>query len=167
MFMVVPSSNAILLTVTQNVKSNQTHLFRVARHFLWLEECNIFHLRSPFFSVSSGAIDNFQKKTRLFHTLLLCFMVLVSISLAPTSRSDAERCDVVSCDNSNCSSSFFAYTTHYTAVQFIITLVNRSDFYPYLGELYSNCIWHFLLNMLIYDVYQCHKCFTDPYPFSM
>lgn len=141
--------------------SNQTHLFLVA-HCSSLSMALGMHRISftltLFFSFSLGTIDNLQREKAFFHTLLWCFMIFVSISLVQISCSDAERFGVVSCDNYNCFSPFF--------VRFVIMLENRSDFYPYLDKLYSNCNWHFLLNMLVSDVYQHHKCFSDSYPFG-
>lgn len=143
--------------------SNQTHLF-LGAHCSSLSMAIGMHRISftltLFFSFSLGTIDNLQREKAFFHTLLWCFMIFVSISLVQTSCSDAERFGVVSCDNYNCFSPFF--------VRFVIMLENRSDFYPYLDKLYSNCNWHFLLNMLVSDVYQHqhHKCFSDSYPFG-
>lgn len=121
-----------------------------------------------FLSTIDTCFHAFRKNAVNLMTLLQCFYDL-RLDFIRTNCSDAERfAVVVSCDAYDCLKSLFVHTIqpYIGIVRFIIMLVNRSDFYPQLDKLYSNCIWHFLLNMLVRDVYQCHKCFSDSYPFG-
>lgn len=147
MFMVVPSSNAILLTVTQYSESNQTLLLLPVVTFYGFWNASYIICIWQFFFLHS-----FLYGKGRFFIISMRYFYNLSFDFVGTSCSDAEHSSVVSCDTCDC-------FTLKNKSSFLFVLSHSFRCSSILDKLYSNCIWHFLLNKLVRDMNRHHKRF--------